>query len=259
MSLTHVQILSPKSAKWENISIEEAEKRFPHRGVSARSGIFRCSLCGQYITLAKGEIQSTHFRHKKEEDSSDCPDRTERNPLKATSSTLRPGTQMLPLRIKLLSDKRFTLEIGLPPLPLDILDTYGAKKLTIHGAADRPNDVSYLLSRVSDEQMVYLLLGAYPADRYQLSVEETAEPVMQYWPNEAEGISRDGSLFDAESRKKLPFDADTQIQHPYYLVTKQNDLKGSDSLEIELQCRYSTGRFSWFVYRILAKTSTLSR
>ena len=54
-SLTHVCVWSKNG--WKRITPEEVAREHSRGGVSARSGIFMCSLCGQYVTFFNGRVQ----------------------------------------------------------------------------------------------------------------------------------------------------------------------------------------------------------
>lgn len=60
-SLTHVCMWSDNG--WKRITAEQAAKLHPGGTVSAHSGLFMCELCGQYVSLTDGTIQTRHFRH----------------------------------------------------------------------------------------------------------------------------------------------------------------------------------------------------
>ena len=53
-SLTHVCMWSDHG--WKRITAEQAARLHPGGTVSARSGLFMCELCGQYVTLTDGDI-----------------------------------------------------------------------------------------------------------------------------------------------------------------------------------------------------------
>lgn len=66
-SLTHVCVWSSKG--WTHITPEEVARSHPGGSVSARSGLFMCELCGQYVRFVDGDIQTPHFRHSAYEES----------------------------------------------------------------------------------------------------------------------------------------------------------------------------------------------
>lgn len=53
-SLTHVCVWSSKG--WTHITPEEVARSHPGGSVSARSGLFMCELCGQYVRFVDGDI-----------------------------------------------------------------------------------------------------------------------------------------------------------------------------------------------------------
>lgn len=71
-SLTHVCMWSDHG--WKRITAEQAARLHPGGTVSARSGLFMCELCGQYVTLTDGDINVRYFKHSAYEKSKDCPD-----------------------------------------------------------------------------------------------------------------------------------------------------------------------------------------
>lgn len=72
-SLTHVCMWSDNG--WKRITAEQAAKLHPGGTVSAHSGLFMCELCGQYVSLTDGAVQTRHFRHSAHEKSKNCPER----------------------------------------------------------------------------------------------------------------------------------------------------------------------------------------
>lgn len=72
-SLTHVCMWSDNG--WKRITAEQAAKLHPGGTVSAHSGLFMCELCGQYVSLTDGTVQTRHFRHSAYEKSKNCPER----------------------------------------------------------------------------------------------------------------------------------------------------------------------------------------
>ena len=58
-SLTHVCVWSKNG--WKRITPEEVAREHSRGGVSARSGIFMCSLCGQYVTIFQRKSTSSAF------------------------------------------------------------------------------------------------------------------------------------------------------------------------------------------------------
>ena len=98
MPLTHVCMWTEKG--WKRVTAQEAGRIHPGGSVSSKSGLFMCDLCGQYVTLTNGSIRDRYFKHSKEEESKDCPERTFGS---SASSTFQAGAHELPIRIKIIS------------------------------------------------------------------------------------------------------------------------------------------------------------
>ncbi|MCD8049984.1 MAG: hypothetical protein LUG52_10435 [Clostridia bacterium] len=74
VSLTHVCMWSDNG--WKSVTAEEAAKLHPGGHASANSGLFMCELCGQYVTLTRGDKRKSYFKHSASEANKDCPERT---------------------------------------------------------------------------------------------------------------------------------------------------------------------------------------
>ena len=112
-SLTHVCILSDH--KWRGVTPFEAAEIFPD-AIPAKSGIFMCALCHQYVYFSRSGAQVRHFGHTPEADKS-CPERTQGANVYIDSYS---GKHDLPIRLKLLPSEfptDFELEIGLLGVP----------------------------------------------------------------------------------------------------------------------------------------------
>ena len=103
-SLTHVCVWSKNG--WKRITPEEVAREHSRGGVSARSGIFMCSLCGQYVTFFNGRVQAPHFRHSSAEADKSCP---ERMYVHGYDYTYAAGEHELPIRIVNVTDYGFEL------------------------------------------------------------------------------------------------------------------------------------------------------
>ena len=75
MALTHVcQWLDG----WKNVKASTVELDPNVSGsVAAKSGLFFCELCGQYVTFVKGDVYCSHFRHSSGEPDKSCEDRAQ--------------------------------------------------------------------------------------------------------------------------------------------------------------------------------------
>ena len=245
MPLTHVCMWSEHG--WKRVSAEQATRHGASGTVSARSGLFMCELCGQYVTLAWGTIRDPYFKHSSEELSKDCEERT----FSASApTTFTAGSHSLPLRLRILSSSQFELQIGLLPVPNSLLSD--KRKIIILSSGLSSLRYEYATSRIVDGTITYLSVGSVPAPNYQLSLVPADSRLNSYWPGNLEGISRSGSLFDSVTGKKLPYDADTLVNHKYWLLTPHSIYQKYSNVSIQQICRCSVSYSSWYVYEVEA-------
>ena len=240
MSLNHVCIWSKHG--WTRITAQRAASLHPGGTVSARSGLFMCELCGQFVEFTDGPIRNRYFRHKNDFLSKDCPDRTD-SQTQCTSLTFTKESRGLPMRIKILSSGKFTLEMGfrLPPnFPQRCIDD---QKVKIN------SQYEYSLSRLQEGTITYLPVGEVPQAQYRISLEREDSDLAELWPAVVEGISPKGAMFDRKTGKKLPRDADVLEGHEYYLLTKEaHVLHFGTGININEVCTC----LGWHVYRVYA-------
>ena len=250
MPLTHVCMWSNHG--WKHITASEAARMRPGGTVSARSGLFMCDLCGQYVTLTSGDIRDPYFKHSSEEKSKDCPERTFGV---ATSYDFKADVHDLPIRIRIVDQKLFNLEIGFIGIPASIIGKRDSRKIIIKKANTHSESFAYSLERFNLGGITYLSVGNIPAEKYQISYPIDTSKISSYWPSTIEGISHNGNLFDAVSGKKLVEDSDVEVNHPYYLVTTRQKswLSGYNHVRIETVCQTTEGWFNrWYVYKVEA-------
>jgi hypothetical protein len=124
---------------WKRITAEQAAKLHPGGTVSAHSGLFMCELCGQYVSLTDGAVQTRHFRHSAHEKSKNCPER-----ILGAGYSISYGSQEhdLPIRITGVSSSSFRFEVGLIRAPISSLSkdlcSFLRRKVTLsfRGGAD---------------------------------------------------------------------------------------------------------------------------
>lgn len=241
-SLTHVCMWTEKG--WKRITAEEATRLHPGRTVSAHSGLFMCELCGQYVVLTDGDVQTRHFRHSASEKSKDCPER------KSGSSNLihyDSREHYLPIRITDVSSSYFKFEIGFIRAPISNLDENFCIEIKPKGVPD----VFYVFSkeRLNYDSITYLSIGERPFENYSLSFQNGNDKLHEFWPVEIKGIDPNGTLFEKDSGKKLTYDADVEIGKEYYLLKCGNIYKNSyNSIRIqEVVQKNLMGRYGAFI------------
>lgn len=130
-SLTHVCMWSDNG--WKRITAEQAAKLHPGGTVSAHSGLFMCELCGQYVSLTDGAVQTRHFRHSAHEKSKNCPER-----ILGAGYSISYGSQEhdLPIRITGVSSSSFRFEVGLIRAPISSLSKDFRIEIKPQGVSD---------------------------------------------------------------------------------------------------------------------------
>jgi len=232
---------------WTPITAEDAASLHPGGTVSAHSGLFMCDLCGQYVTLTDGHINTRYFKHSSSERNKNCPDRT------FGSGTLPPlylpDAHELPIKICHVSDVGFSFEIGFLYLPAEILYAVAIQiiEITPNGAG---TSYRYSFERLNENSLTYLSVGDYPAQSYSICCDKSLEP---FWPKTIRGIDPTGGMFDVNSGRMLPCDADVCVGKTYYLLIPRSlSLSRHKSVQIKQTCRKQFNWRCWYLYEVEA-------
>lgn len=249
MPLTHVCMWTDEHG-WKKVTAKEADKIHPGGSVSAKSGLFMCELCGQYVSLTNGRIRERYFKHSKDEESKDCPERIFGS---TVNSTFQAGAHELPIRINIISQKCFRFEIGFLTVPHNLLGKYDGQKIKIVPIGYNINPFVYSFSRLNQEGITYLSVGERPAIMYKITTTSSNQELKNYWPESIEGIKK-GAFFDKTTRKKLPIDADVQVGKEYYLLTKSKLHGYGKHIHTTQICSINFFGENWRLYEIIADT-----
>lgn len=249
-SLTHVCMWTDRG--WKRITAQVASKLHPGGGVSARSGIFICELCGQYVTLTNSNVYVAHFRHSSAAQEKDCRERSNRlNWLYGGGIySYRECDRSLPIRIRVESSNYFELELGLTPIPKMFLGNKQNGKIII--SLDDSRQYQYDYSRLNLDGVTYLSIGNHPAKKYHISSSRNEEQVHTFWPSEVEGIDGDGTLFSSETGKKIPLGADVEVGKTYFLLMNHGISNECNYISIEQGCEYKENKTYWRVFKVTA-------
>jgi len=246
-ALTHVCMWSEKG--WKRITAEEASRIYPY-GTSAHSGLFMCELCGQYVTLTHGTVQSDHFRHNPGDKSKTCP---ERSRVSASSYNYNSKDHDLPIKIKVTSGIRFELMMGFIQIPSRLL----VKDLRINILDGKGKNLkAYAKERLQADGITYLSIGNKPCEKYQIDINGASQDIYDYWPKVTNGIDPDGTIFDKESGKRLIYDADIVVGKTYYLLVRNEQFfYGAKSSHVYIRkiCNMTIPWEQWVVYEVMAK------
>jgi hypothetical protein len=248
MPLTHVCIWTDK--QWKHISAPEAAAKYRHQTVSANSKTFMCDCCKQNVTLTV----DGYFRHSKAEADKSCPERTFGSNYNYQAFDIIKRTQ--PLRISIESANSLFFEIGLisPGFPLDILDK--SERITIiskNGANE--NVYTFSAERLLSDRTTYFPIGYVPARKYKIQLTHGLRAMNDCWPDEVDGF-HEFALFDGDSRKRIPQNADVQVGHKYYLLSHCPISSNFRSMRIRNVCTTPFNLGGWHVYEVQATESS---
>jgi len=247
MALTHVCRWSKEDKKWVPVSLQEAVKMFPYQTVSADSGLFMCDLCKQYVILTNGRIYSRYFKHNSGDVNKEC---AERSTGPSVNVYMNPLEHSLPIKM-FFTSSQFRFEIGFYSVPDSLMkDDHGS--INIH---NQFKTFTYSFERLQKNGITYFPAGGEIASSYEISISSARNRnYSKYWPAHISGIT-DGSMFDAETHKRLPEDADVTIQHHYYLLTKRSYPSArSVHVHVEKKAEIADGWTSWKVFDVYAET-----
>lgn len=247
MALTHVCRWSKEQKKWVPVSLYEAIRMFPNQTVSANTGLFMCDLCKQYVILTNGKVYGRYFKHNSGDANKVC---EERSTGPAVTVYLNPSEHNLPIRM-FFSDDQFHFEIGFYSVPKELLS--GDKGTIEITSSTRP--FTYSFERLHDSGITYLSVGAGISAAYDIRVNSYRKrDYSRYWPSQVSGVS-DGSMFDADTHKKLAEDADVTVQHHYFLLTRYScPAAGYAHVKAIKRAEIAVGWSSWKVFDVYAET-----
>lgn len=252
MPLTHVCEWIVNNG-WAHIDIKEAATKYKSGTISAHQHLFMCDLCRQFVTLTDGEIRDRYFKHSAEEDNKDCDDRTF---LENTPNTHQHAAEdhLLPIKLNVKSSNRFTLEIGFLPLPLSLLEKCNSYIIKIKPIPTRNSWIfsSTSIERLYPDTIKYFDIGEVPALKYTINIDPNNDEIKLYWPARINGIDESGTLFNGDSRKKLPHLADVQVSQKYWLLTKHVIKKTFSSIQLREICRSTAQSAQWYIYEVKA-------
>ena len=233
---------------WVSITAAEAAREHPGGTVSAEGGLFKCDICGQYVGFSDGPVRDRYFFHSSSETNKYCEDRTFAS---GSLAVFNAKSISLPIRLRVISSDAFELQMGFFPLATDT----GGNVFRIEPAGYPSESRSYNLSRLKENGLTYLSIGNRPATKYRIVFSGTL--ASNVWPEWVEGITDPdtGVLFDTDTGKKLPHDADVQIRHTYYLL-RRGDIGSYSDIDIERICERRDRLSTWYIYKVTADRLT---
>ncbi|WP_317383016.1 hypothetical protein [Anaerobiospirillum succiniciproducens] len=214
-------------------------------GISSKSCLLLCSLCGQYALLAAGPKIRPHFKHSKSEEIKVCQERAKRN---NGQLNYDPHKRDLPLRIRDVTKNSFRLELGFIRAPIqNIKHDFHVK---IHGQGCGNHVVIYNKERFNIDRITYLDVGNLPYSSFSIKFSHEDKILRKYWPETVGGVHSYGALFDRKTGLMLPYDADVTINTSYYLLKpKSASFRTFSCIEIK---GGATCCNDWILYEVQA-------
>lgn len=244
MALNHVSKWTKHG--WRRITSTEAAREHLNITVPAKSGLFMCELCGQYVTFTI----NNHFRHSLGEVDKDCEERSKNM---GTVASFHPREYDLPMKI-VVKNNDFHLELGFPPLPHSIISAYLDKQIVITGSGYQP--VKYSLERIGKDCINYLKINGISSTGYQLQMPLNLQ---EYLPQRVRGINEKGTLFlcdeNSEAGKRLSETSDVICGKKYFLLTTDKLPDSNYQLQgvgKRLLCLKTDISKTWYLYLVNA-------
>ncbi len=245
MPLTHVCI-------WDNgkgyrpIDINQACDLYPYK-VSAKSGIFSCSLCGGHVLLTGSGSNVRHFRHTSLDQNKICEERA----LVYESKKLKVRGYPLPFKIEIY-DNKYSLKLGVfhPASLLDNCDLSG--EIIIVGNDGTP--LIHSLEKFNTAKISYFELGSHPCEYYELSYNMVSEDAVKLFPKYVTGFDSEGALFVCGSNEMIHEGGIVYPFRDYYLLQPHKLLDAPNSISYDLLYAPTLGDDQgWYLYKIRSR------
>lgn len=213
--LNHVMVWS--GDHWEKINADKASNLYGGATVSSHNKIFYCEACSHYVTLTKRTVnRGAYFRHSSSDLDKECEDRSQTY---GQTNNFKKNSHSLPLKLEII-DSRIRFMLGFPPIPLEIQDNIGPFKVRITNPISR-DSFTYSSERFDLSKTTYLNVGSVLSENYHIEVLSDSSILKDRWQLRGAFYDQSYTLFDAATGKKLPHDADVEINHAYYLIVKR--------------------------------------
>lgn len=234
MPLEHVSTWN--SHEWIRITAEEADKQYSNgRTVSADEKVFMCDLCHEYVLFTTKQKNKRHFKHSSSAQNKECEARTLAIASQGQDFLRKSATP--PMRIN-VEHGFIGLEIGFPPMPADLLAQAESMQLQAmvlaKGKPVLTKDVD--AHNFSSESIAYYSIGPCFFEEYRFALSrEDARNTFPMLNRTFAGLNASGTVFEYQSRRKVPFDGDVEIGKEYYLLTKASEYSRADLIVTRLR------------------------
>lgn len=230
------------------------DREYDH-SVSALSHTFRCYNCFQYVTFVKGNgYRISHFKHSAGEENKDCEDRT----FGTGGYAYGTGIDSVPdpMRLQFDGDRPY-LEIGFFPVSASTLDRaiQNKTKISICGKFGAPDVYNVDRTRFEPRSMTWLPLPFSWALDYSVKI-EPFNAAINTWEIHRTPLLKHGTVFDAETGKRIPEKSDIAVGRTYYIVCRRGrSFYSCNGINM------NAGRAindQWYLYRMIISSFTES-
>lgn len=247
MALNHVCTWHKNG--WKRITASEAAKTARY-GVSARSGLFMCELCGQYVVLTKAGLRDPYFKHSKSEEDKNCEERSLSYNQVYYGGRLSTEKRGLPIRI-VSNGVRQHFEIGFPRLG-DLFNEL-PKNSKIQIISDNGQEFNYFFERLNRDSMTYFSVGNRMSREYTIRTTVDNKELSFFLPQRVKGISNE-TVFSAETGVVIPKGSDVYVNKEYYLLLDFGWLENQSSNHVHIEKIITTLRIPsyYHLYKVKA-------
>lgn len=247
MSLNHVCTWHKNG--WKRITASEAAKTARY-GVSARSGLFMCELCGQYVVLTKAGLRDPYFKHSKSEEDKNCEERSLVSNQAYYGGKLSTEKRGLPIRI-VSNGARQHFEIGFPRLG-DLFNEL-PKNSKIQIISDNGQEFNYFFERLNQDSMTYFSVGNRMSREYTIRTTVDNKDLSFFLPQRVKGVSNE-TVFSAETGVVIPKGSDVYVNKEYYLLLDFSWLENQSNNHVHIKKINTTLRIPsyYHLYKVKA-------
>ena len=248
MPLTHVSMWT-KNGFMPVTAEQVAQMPNCRYSVPARSGLFLCRLCNQYVAFSSAH----YFMHSRGDQDKECPERLVGF---YESIAAKVKQRALPIRLTVIDSRNLSVAIGIA-LPSGVLTDQGTISIE---SIDSKKAFSFNISRFTAGDIEYVSLQQDLSSVYKLKLDENAQERLKgLIPEEVKGISAEGTLFrvlgNSKTAKKVLHGMNVHVNTKYFLLT-QYRIFLSDTKQTSLSCTQicycNIGHRTWYVYEVNA-------
>ena len=214
MPLTHVSMWT--NSGFMPVTAEQVAKMPNCRSsVPARSGLFLCRLCNQYVAFSSAH----YFMHSRGDQDKECPERLVGF---YESIATKVKQRALPIRLTVIDSRSLSVSIGIA-LPSGIITDQGVISIE---SLDSKKAYSYNISRLTAGDIEYVSLQRDLSSVYKLKPDEKAQERLKgLIPEEVKGVSAEGTLFkvlgNSKTARKVLHGMNVHVNQKYYLLTQK--------------------------------------